>query len=69
MNPAHTLTQSFSATPARASFLALAAAVTFGLLGTMAAIADHQVADVQMAQSAGTQTQVVVITGHRLPRA
>jgi len=54
---------------ARATAISLAAIVSLSLLGSMGHIADHQVSDVVMAQSAGTATQVVVVTGHHLPKA
>jgi hypothetical protein len=58
---------------ARAAALSLAAVVSFALLDGIDHIANQQVSDVVMAQSAApagaAATQVVVVTGHRLPKA
>lgn len=56
----------------RATALSLAAIVSLSLLGGMGHIANSQVSDVVMAQAAATDaaaTQVVVVTGHHLPKA
>jgi len=54
---------------ARATALSLATIVSLSLLGSMGHIANQQVSDVVMAQAATSATQVVVVTGHHLPKA
>lgn len=54
---------------ARATAFSLATLVSLAVLGGMGRIADRQVSDVVMAQAATAATQVVVVTGQRLPKA
>ena len=61
-----TFTTAFAA---RATALSLAALVSLAVLGGMGHIADRQVGDQVMAQAATAATQVVVVTGQRLPKA
>lgn len=63
------MTNLSTAFAARATALSLAAIVSLSLLGSMGHIANSQVSDVVMAQAATGATQVVVVTGHHLPKA
>lgn len=54
---------------ARATAFSLATLISLAVLGSVGRIADHQVGDVVMAQAAPAATQLVVVTGHRLPKA
>ena len=58
----------FSTSRARAAAFGLAAVVTLVLLAGMGRIADRQLDDVLLAQARSLPTQVVVVTGQRLPR-
>lgn len=53
----------------RAATLGLAIVVSLGLLGGMSRLADNQHDDVLLAQAKASATQVVTVTGHRLPKA
>lgn len=69
MNTATRTTFAASSTTARSSFAALALAVTLSLLASVSGIADRQMDKALMAQAdASAATQVVVVTGQRLPR-
>jgi hypothetical protein len=69
MNTATRTAFAASSLTVRGSFGALALAVTLSLLASVSGIADRQMDQALIAQAnANATTQVVVITGQRLPR-
>ena len=64
----HTTHTPFIAASLRAVALGLAVIVTLFMFAGMGRIADRQHADVMVSQAAEAPTQVVVVSGHRLPR-
>jgi hypothetical protein len=65
----NTATFATSSTTVRSITLAMALTVTLGLLGSMGQIASHQVNSVEAQLACSQPAQVVVVTGHRAPRA
>lgn len=68
MTRSHT-TFAAASTTTRSITLAMALAVTLGLLGSMGQIASHQLNSVESQLASDQATQVVVVTGHRDARA
>jgi hypothetical protein len=58
----------FSPVRSRATAFGMALVVTLAVLAGLGGIADQQVDAALLAQARTSATQVVVITGHRLPR-